>query len=149
MKVVAFLKEKIFNSAAGDLRMTSLKAFRSSEFFTVAPNGTGLQVEQLTNFTLKWEHFQKIVEKANQLGGKMYRGDAIPMNSGRLGVDISYDCMEGFIAGELLGTEEGKKVTRRSTYYSGILDWARIVTLHPKCDENGSYITVEPEFRNI
>lgn len=79
----------------------------------------------------------------------MYRGDAIPQQPGsKLGYEISHDCMEGFIASELLGTEDGKSVTRRSTYYSGILAWAGIVTLHG--DQGcGSFITVNDKYRDI
>ena len=79
----------------------------------------------------------------------MYRGDELPQISGfKLGEEISRDCMEGFIASELLYMENGTSVTRRSTYYSGILAWAGIVTLH-KSQGKGSYITVNSEFRNI
>ena len=43
---------------------------------------------------------------------------------------------------------DGTKITRRSTYYSGILAWAGIVTIH-KSEGKGSYITVNPKYRNI
>ena len=128
--------------------MKSLGALRSNTF-TVSADGTGLVVSQLKNFTLKWNHFQEIIEKANQLGGKMYRGDDVANNSRKLGMGISHDTMEGFIASKLLLKKDGTSVTRRSTYYSGILAWAGIIDLHPKCDKSGNYITVNPEFRNI
>ena len=147
MKVVDFLKNRILNSSREELRMNSLRSLKSYNF-TVASNGAGLQVEQLPNFILKWEHFQKIVERANQLGGIMYRGDQLPQIGNKLGSEIPHDCMEGFIASELLNAKDGTTVTRRSTYYSGILAWAGIVTLH-KNEGNGSYITVNYEFRNI
>lgn len=147
MKVVSFLKNKISSCSYEELHMESLRPLKSYHF-TIASDGTGLQVEQLPNFILKWEHFQKIVERANQLGGTMYRGDQLAQSGSKLGSEIPHDCMEGFIAGELLNAPDGTTVTRRSTYYSGILAWAGIITLH-KDEGNGSYITVNSEFRNI
>lgn len=147
MQVVSFLKNKISSCSYEELHMESLRHLTSYNF-TIASDATGLQVEQLPNFILKWEHFQKIVERANQLGGTMYRGDQLPQRGSKLGSEIPHDCMEGFIAGELLNATDGTTVTRRSTYYSGILAWAGIITLH-KDEGNGSYITVNSEFRNI
>ena len=146
-KIVEFLKNKISTSSSNELLMNSIRPLKSYSF-TIASDGSGLQVQQLKYFVLEWEHFQKIVEKANQLGGIMYRGDNLPQVGAKLGKEISHDCMEGFIASELLWQEDGTSVTRRSTYYSGILDWAGIVTLH-KDEGKGSYITVNSEFRNI
>ena len=104
--------------------------------------------EMEIEYALKF-NFDEIVKKANSLGGIMYRGDNIVQQSGsKLGYEISYDCMEGFIAGEIFGTEEGRAVTRRSTYYSGILAWAGIVSLHRSTGQ-GSFITVNEKYRNI
>ena len=116
--------------------------------FWVSPTGMGIETDKLPDYILECEHFDEIVKKANELGGIMYRGDTLAMNSGKLGVEIPHDCMEGFIASELLYTEDGKSVTRRSTYYSGILAWADIVTIH-RSEGKGSYITVNPKYRNI
>lgn len=147
-KIIDLLKNKIAENINNGLYIKSLKALKYSTF-KVSPNGMGVQVQQLGDFVLEWIHFQKIVEKANELGGKMYRGDEFPQISGfKLGEEISHDSMEGFIASELLGIEDGMSVTRRSTYYSGILAWAGIVTLH-KSKGQGSYITVNSEYRNI
>jgi hypothetical protein len=146
--VIASLKRKIKESHGEELIFPSLKKMRTSTTFTLAPNGDGVCVPQLKGFVLKWAHFQKIVEKANRLGGIMYREDAAAMNGGKLGKEISFDSMEGFIASDLLGATEGSSVTRRSTYYSGILAWAGIVSLH-KSEGAGSYITVNKDFRHI
>ena len=78
----------------------------------------------------------------------MYRGDALAQAGSKLGEEISHDCMEGFIASELLYIGDGSAITRRSTYYSGILAWAGIVTLH-RSQGKGSYITVNPAFRSF
>lgn len=146
--VIKVLQDKISQNENKLLYMITLGK-STNPAFTVSPDGTGLQVQQLGDFVLQWEHFEKIVKKANSLGGKMYRGDALPQISGfTLGTEIPHDCMEGFIASELLNTEDGKSVTRRSTYYSGILAWAGIVTLNSS-DGKGSYITVNSAFRDI
>jgi hypothetical protein len=116
--------------------------------FWISPESTGIETEKLPNYVLEWEHFDEIVKKANALGGKMYRGDALAQAGSKLGEEISHDCMEGFIASELLYIGDGSAITRRSTYYSGILAWAGIVTLH-RSQGKGSYITVNPEFRTL
>ena len=142
---VETLKNKVMDSVSGGLYMKSLRPMKNACFF-VDRNGKGLQVEQLGEYILEWEHFEKIVEKANKLGGKMYRGDELPQQGFCLGEEISHDCMEGFIASELLGIEDGKTIVRRSTYYSGILAWAGIITLHPS-QGKGSFITVNAQYR--
>jgi hypothetical protein len=146
--IIEVLKNKIIQNMNNGLYMKSLRSLKNASFF-VTPNGQGLQVEQLGDFILEWEHFEKIVKKANTLGGKMYRGDElVQLSSFKLGKEISYDCMEGFIASKLLYTEDGMSVTRRSTYYSGILAWAGIVTIH-KSQGKGSFITVNSQYRKI
>ena len=145
--VIETLKEKIRQNINSGLYMKSLGTLNYPSFY-VAPDESGVQVQQLGDFILKWEHFDEIVKKANELGGKMYREDTIAMNSGKLGEEISHDSMEGFIASELLYIPDGTSVTRRSTYYSGILAWAGIVTLHPS-QGKGSYITVNAMFRDL
>ncbi|MBR6703773.1 MAG: hypothetical protein IKL76_04360 [Clostridia bacterium] len=116
--------------------------------FWLSATGMGIETDKLSGYILQWEHFREIVKKANSLGGKMYRGDVLAMNGGKLGEDISYDCMEGFIAHELLFIEDGMSVTRRSTYYSGILAWAGIIAIH-RSQGQGSFITVNAKYRNI
>ena len=146
--VIETLKETIRQNINSGLYMKSLSPLKYQSF-TVASNKTGIQVQQLGDFILEWEHFEKIIQKANALGGKMYRGDKLPQIKGlKLGEDIPHDCMEGFIASELLYIPDGTSVTRRSTYDSGILAWAGIVTLHPS-QGKGSYITVNAMFRDL
>ena len=147
VSVINVLQDKILQNGNKPLYMITLGKSTNTSF-TLSSNGTGIQVKQLPNFILEWEHFDKIIKKANALGGKMYRGDTLAQSNKKLGKEIPHDCMEGFIAKALLNTEDGKSVTRRSTYYSGILAWAGIITLH-KSQGKGSFITVNPDFRNI
>ena len=114
--------------------------------FRYSQTGLGIETDKLPGYIFVWQHFDEIVKKANALGGQMYRGDVLARSGGKLGEEISYDTMEGFIAGTLLYTEEGMTVTRRSTYYSGILAWAGIVTVH-KSQGKGSFITVNPAYQ--
>ena len=116
--------------------------------FWANPTYTGIETEKLPNYVLQWEHFDAIISKANALGGKMYRGDALAQKGEKLGEEISHDCMEGFIASELLHIEDGSSITRRSTYYSGVLAWTGIITLH-KTQGKGSFITVNSNYRDF
>lgn len=144
-KISELIKGKL-NSCGKKALMPTLKGEPIA--FWISLTNMGLETEKLPNYVLEWEHFDAIIKKANSLGGKMYRGDALPQKGEKLGEEISYDCMEGFIASELLYIADGKSITRRSTYYSGILAWAGIVTLH-KSQGKGSYITVNNAFRNV
>ena len=147
-KVIIEIKNKIHENINSGLYIKSLRPLTNNTF-TVSPDETGVQVQQLGKYILKWEHFDAIVKKANELGGIMYRGDALSQNKGiELGTDIPHNYMEGFIAHELLGIADKKSITRRSTYYSGILAWAGIVELH-ESQGKGSYITVNAKYRNI
>ena len=65
-----------------------------------------------------------------------------------LGEELTEDMIDGFIPLNFEGANYGETVLSRSTYYSGILEWAGIVTIH-KSTGKGSYITVNQEYRNI
>ena len=139
------IKDKL-TAVDGQALMPTLKGVPIA--FWVSPTGMGIETDKLPGYILEWEHFDEIVKKANALGGTMYRADVLAMNGEKLGEEISYDTMEGFIASKLLYILDGTKITRRSTYYSGILAWAGMVTIH-RSQGRGSYITVNPKYRNI
>ena len=139
------IKEQL-NAVDGQALMPTLRGAPIA--FWASPTGMGIETDKLPGYILIWEHFDEITKKANSLGGKMYRGDVLARSGGKLGKEISHDCMEGFIASSLLFTEDGMSVTRRSTYYSGILAWAGIVTIH-KSQGNCSFITVNASYRDI
>ena len=144
-KISNMIKEKL-KSNGGKALMPTLKG--NPIAFWISPTGMGIETDKLPGYILEWEHFDEIVKKVNSLGGKMYRGDVLARSGCKLGEEIPYDCMEGFIASELLFTKDGMSVTRRSTYYSGILAWSGIVALH-RSQGNGSFITVNAKYRNI
>ena len=144
-KISSVIAEKL-KANNGKALMTSLRG--SPIAFWFSTTGTGIETDKLPDYILEWEHFDEIVKKANRLGGTMYRADDLAQRGEKLGEEISYDTMEGFIASELLSIADGATITRRSTYYSGILDWAGIATLH-RSQGNGSYITINTKYRNI
>ena len=144
-QISTIVKEKL-KSNNGKALMPVLRG--DPILFWLSSTDMGIETHKLPGYILKWEHFDEIVRKANSLGGKMYREDGLAASSGKLGEEISHDSMEGFIASELLYIADGTKITRRSTYYSGILAWAGIITIH-RSEGNGSYITVNAKYRNI
>ena len=148
--IVNVLKQKIKENGSDKIQLChSLRALKFPTCFWIAFDGSGIKVNKLPeNQTLKWEMFEEIVKKANSLGGLMYRGDSIARSGGRLGRDLTEDMIDGFVPLRFEGANYGDTVLSRSTYFSGILEWAGIVTIH-KSTGKGSYITVNEEYRNI
>lgn len=144
-KISEIIKQKVM-AANPPLYMPSL---RHDIPFELSPDGSGLITERLPHYVMEWEHFDAIIAKANALGGKMYRGDElVQVRENKLGNQITTDCMEGFIASELLCIPNGTSITRRSTYYSGILAWAGIITIQGRKNGEDRYITVNTVYRN-
>lgn len=139
------VKEKL-KASNGKALMPTLRGTPIA--FWISPTGMGIETDKLPGYILEWEHFDEIVKKANALGGTMYRADVLARSGGKLGQEILHDSMEGFIASELLYILDGTKITRRSTYYSGVLAWAGIITIH-RSQGNGSYITVNTKYTII
>ena len=150
MSVVNVIKDKIKKCDLTQIELhNSLRPLKRPTCFWLSPDGSGIKTNKLPESqTLKWEAFEEIVKKANSLGGAMYRGDVIARSGGRLGEDLTEDIIDGFVPLRLEGANYGETVLSRSTYFSGILEWAGIVTIH-KSTGNGSYITVNKEYRNI
>lgn len=143
-KISDILKEKVM-SAQQPLYMPSL---RNEIPFQLSPSMNGVETDRLPHYVMEWEHFDAIVAKANAMGGKMYRGDElVQVRENKLGEQITADCMEGFIASELLHIPNGTSITRRSTYYSGVLAWAGIITIHGRKNGEDRYITVNDTYR--
>lgn len=101
---------------------------------------TGVHPVSFPDFICTWEVFDAIMEKAQELGGKMYRGDAGAQKGAKIGSpELSVDSIDGFIALKFYGGEVGKATTRRSTYYAAILDWAGLCE-NCRSDGRGGYI---------
>ena len=87
----------------------------------------GVKNSGFTNFVCEWEIFDAIVDKARELGGKMYRGDSAAQNGAKIGSpELPLDSIDAYISIEFYGNQEGKSTLRRSTYYAAILAWAGI-----------------------
>ena len=113
----------------------------------IASSGKGVENSGFPALVCEWNILESIVEKANELGGIMYRGDAAAQKGAKIGSpDLSLDTIEAFVSIEFYGGKVGASTTRRSTYYSAILAWAGIVENH-RSKGKGGYITVKPEFR--
>lgn len=142
-KVIRQLQNRIIE-CGGESLMPVLKG--SPVPFHLSSGKDGVESDGLRGVVLKWEIFDAIVKKAISLGGKMYRGDSAAQNGARIGSDeLPLDTIDGFISTEFYVAKVGDTTLRRSTYYSGILAWANIVTNH-RSQGKGGFITVNPEF---
>lgn len=148
--VIDILKQKIEKYGSNKIELhTSLRKLKKPTYFWVAPDGSGIQTNKLPAMNvLRWEIFEGIVKKANALGGRMLRGDSIARAGGKLGEELTEDMIDGFVPLCFEGANYGDTALSRSTYFSGILAWAGIVTIHKSIGE-GSFITVNKEYRNI
>ena len=148
--VAEILKDKVGKYGSNKIELrTSLRKLKKPTYFWASADGSGIQTNKLPSSSiLKWEIFEGIVKKANTLGGKMYRGDSIARNGGRLGEELTENMIDGFVPLAYEGASYGDSALSRSTYFSGILAWAGIVTIH-KSRGNGSYITVNKEYRRM
>ncbi len=148
--VIDILKQKIKKYGPNRIELPSpLRRLRTPTYFWAASDGSGIQTNKLpANHILRWEIFEGIVKKANSLGGKMIRGDSVARNGGKLGEELTENMIDGFVPLCYEGANYGDTALSRSTYFSGILAWAGIVAIH-RSDGEGSYITVNKEYRNI
>ena len=148
--VIDVLKKKINMYGPNKIQLhTSLRKIKTPTYFWAAEDGSGIKTNKLPlTHTLRWEIFEGIVKKANTLGGKMYRGDSIARSGGKLGEELTEDMIDGYVPLYFEGANYGDTALSRSTYFSGILAWAGIVTIH-KSTGKGSFITVNKEYRSI
>lgn len=114
----------------------------------VSSTGKGIENSGFSSLICEWQILEAIVNKANELGGIMYRGDTAAQGGAQIGSDeFSVDTIDAFIAMQFYGGSIGATTVRRSTYYAAILAWAGIVENHRSKGEGG-YIVVKPEFRS-
>lgn len=145
-KVVKRLKDKIVE-CGGKAFMPVLKG--EPVLFWLSSTQAGFESEGLKGFIFEWKVFDGIVKKAISLGGKMYRGDVAAQNGAKIGSeDLPITTIDGYISTEFYGSKIGSSTMRRSTYFSGILAWAGIATVH-RSQGNGSFITINNDFMNL
>ena len=145
-KVVKRLKEKIVECGGKSL-MPVLKG--EPVPFWLSSTQTGFESAGLKGFIFEFKVFDAIVKKAISLGGKMYRGDVAAQSGAKIGSeDLPITTIDGYISTEFYGSKIGSSTMRRSTYFSGILAWAGIATVH-RSQGNGSYITINNNYLNL
>ena len=129
--------------------LNSLKKVEVPTKIWLSENGDGVKTNKLpqTN-VLKWEEFCVIVRRANENGGKIYRGDVLARSGARLGDGLNIGCIDGLVPLVCLGQKEGETVLSRSTYFSGTLEKAGIATIH-RSQGQGSFITINDAYRNM
>ena len=137
----------LFQNGIIEIEITSLKKLKEPTYFWLSENGDGIKVNKLKYDTLKWEEFNEIVKVANGFDGVIYRGDIKAQDGKKVGKEINANCIEGVVA-YMRNIKKGKSTTRRSTYYSGVLEKAGIATIH-KSNGQGSYITINEKYRDI
>ncbi len=95
----------------------------------------------------EWKIFDAIVEKARELGGKMYKGDSAAQSGSKIGSnDLPVDTIDGFISLKFYGRHIGDSTLRRSTYYAAILAWAGICKNKRSQSGEASCIELMPEW---
>lgn len=145
-KVVKRLKDKIVE-CGGKALMPVLKG--EPVLFWLSSTQAGFESAGLKGFIFEWKVFDGIVKKAVSLGGKMYRGDVAAQHGAKIGSeDLPVTTIDGYISTEFYGSKIGSTTLRRSTYFSGILAWAGIATVH-RSQGNGSFITINEEFLDL
>ena len=138
-RIIGLLNEMGGSSECQMLRGEPLKIWLTEE---------GVRNSGFPELVCKWEIFDAIVEKAKELGGRMYRGDSAAQNGAKIGSkQLPLDTIDAFISIKFYGNEEGKSTLRRSTYYAAILAWAEICS-NRRSDGNGGYIEICPKWMN-
>ncbi|MCI1245174.1 MAG: hypothetical protein LKG11_04465 [Bacilli bacterium] len=113
----------------------------------LSPDGEGIIADFYRSLVMEWRIFDAIVNKANSLGGKMFKGDAMAQGGARIGsVDFPLDTIDAYISTSFYGSKIGGTATRKSTYYCAILSWADIVENH-RSEGKGSFIKVLAPFK--
>jgi hypothetical protein len=141
--VVARLKEKM-RQCGGRSSMIMLRGDPIG--IRLSPDGKGIIADSYRSLVMEWRIFDAIVDKANSLGGKMFKGDAMAQGGARIGsVDFPLDTIDAYISTRFYGSKIGETATRRSTYYCAVLSWADIVENH-RSEGEGSFIKVLAPF---
>lgn len=143
-KVIKAIQDK-FLACGGAAKMPMLKGAPLDIW--VLSSGEGIGNSGFSALICEWDILDAIVKKANELGGRMYRGDTAAQSGAKIGSsEFPLNTIDAFIALEFYNGRVGESTTRRSTYYAAILAWAGIVENHRSTGQGG-YITVKPEFR--
>ena len=134
--ITKILKQK-FNECGGEAYVPMLKG--EDKLFWATEEG--LYNNGFKGYLCRWEDFDLIMKKLEELGGMMYRGDSAAHGGYKLGSEeLPLDTMDGFIALNIHKEQIGQSITRRSTYYAVVLAWAGIVKNRRGTKGRGGYI---------
>ena len=137
-RIIELLNESGGSAECRMLRGEPLKIWLTKE---------GVRNSGFPDLVCEWKILDAIVEKARELGGKMYRGDGASQNGAKIGSkELPLDTIDSFISIKFYGNQEGKSTLRRSTYFAAILAWAEICK-NMRSDGKGGYIVLYPEWR--
>lgn len=115
------IKEKLVNNE-GRVEVSLLKANKS---FHIQLIDGGIMVNNLKNDPfLEWKVFEKAVELLEVEGGIALKGDAMRSRLGEEGLPIN--SIEGYIAKEVYGKNNGDSVFRRISPIVNILIWVGV-----------------------
>ena len=85
----------------------------------VSSSGEGIENSGFTSLVCEWHILEAIVNKANELGGVMYRGDVASQSGAKIGSEeLPLDTIDAFISVNFYGGSVGSSTLRRSTYYA-------------------------------
>lgn len=119
--VISAIKNK-FSKTGNPARIPLLKGNRS---FSAKLLNDGIRVDNLGSQPfLPWEVFQETIRLLVRNNGRAKRGDAMNCRLGES--NLSTDSIEGHIAQDVYGKQEGETVFRRITPIACILIWAGI-----------------------
>nr|MCR4661188.1 hypothetical protein [Clostridia bacterium] len=134
---------ELLNARGGKAECPMLKG----EPITIWLSDDGVKNSGFANLICEWHIFDAIVDKACELGGKMYRGDSAAQNGKKIGSkELPLDTIDSFISIEFYGNNIGNTTTRRSTYYAAILAWAGVCQNY-RSEGQGGYIVLNPDWR--
>ena len=143
-QVIKAIKDKLL-ACNGRATMPMLRG-KDLEIW-VASSGTGIENSGFPALVCEWNILEAIVNKANELGGTMYRGDSAAQNGAKIGsAELPLDTIDAFVSLEFYNAQIGGSTLRRSTYYAAILAWAGIVDNYRSAGKGG-YIVVKPAFK--
>lgn len=137
--VVRKIKEKL-NAAGGQTTVTLYNGAGCDIWFN--ENGKGLISPKIppTN-QLMWEAFEAAVEVVIKNGGKAKKGNA--QSGAKLGSEkLMLNSVEGYIAHNVHGVQEGETAFGPGFVICAILEWAEI------CNNERGYLSISANFLN-
>lgn len=107
-----------------------------------------IMFEKVGTTVFPLETFDKVLHEANRLGGKMYLADSAARSGAKLGSpELPVTSIDGFIAKEVFGKEEGVSILGCSSYIAAVLKWIGVCVY--SSDYKGRYISVREMYSKL